>query len=294
MKRLRILALSILVGAGFTGCQTEPVDPAVLDNNPIDVPGDASFTVKINGENFVSNQTQAVIDGELMVIGGIRGNNGETVGIAITGSGTGTFTGEDVLFSYYVSESAENTYNNFDEEGESNGSVIITEIDTVNHTISGTFSFTGYYSDTESNMPPLVFTQGQFDDVPYTGDIVQPGDDEYFRVDVDGETEEYGIFGSAEGSGNLSITGADYNEGINLNIFLGTSTQPGTYDISNTLSDPPYVIYTIDDVDYTSTGGILTILSNEDGFITGQFTATVTNAAGDTFVLTNGAFSIEY
>ncbi|KOS07960.1 hypothetical protein AM493_19325 [Flavobacterium akiainvivens] len=290
--------LTLFVAIGFTSCQTEPVDPAVLDNNPVtpEVPGagDASFTVKLNGTSFVADETQAVIDGELMAIGGIKGTAGETVGIAITGSGEGTFTGDDVLFSYQTSDAAENTYNNFNLEGESNGSITITEIDTVNHTISGTFSFTGYYSDTEANMPPIVFTEGQFTDVPYTGDIVQPGDDEYFSVDVNGETQEYGIFGSAVAGGNLSITGSDFNEGINLNIVIGNETQPGTYDISNSISNPPHIIYTVDDVNYTSTGGLLTILSNEDGVITGEFNATVVNGAGDTLILTNGEFSIEY
>ncbi|MES2485456.1 MAG: DUF6252 family protein [Bacteroidota bacterium] len=294
MKKIKFLALLLLVAAfGFTSCQTEPIDPALLDNNPVIPAGPASFKVDFGNQTFNATSTQAVIDGELMAIGGIRGTNGETVGIVITGSGEQSFTGEDVLFSYDPSESSEFTYNNYTLAGVANGTVNITEIDEVNHTISGTFSFTGYYSDFEANLPPVVFSNGQFTDIPYTGSVVIPGDDEYFRAKVDGVLEEYGLFGSAEVSGALSITGSDFNEGINHNIFIGTQTQPGTYVISNSLSNPPFVTYTLDDVDYTSTTGTLTIISNDGTFIKGTFNYTAVNG-NDTITVTAGEFNIEY
>lgn len=291
MKRLRILALMMLVAAGFTGCQTEPVDPAVLDNNPIDVPGDASFTVKIGGENFVADQAQAVIDEGVIAVAGIRGNNGETVSFIITGSGENTFSGEDVLFSYDPSAESEYTYNNYTEDGEANGSVTITEIDAVNHTISGTFQFTGYYSNFDVVVLPTVFSNGQFTDIPYTDSLVEPGDEEYFRAKIDGQLDEYGIFGAAEANGALSITGSDVLS--NLNIFIGTETQPGTYAFSSELSDPPTGIYTVDGVDYTSVSGTLTIISNDGDFIKGEFNFAATNEEGDTIEITDGEFNVE-
>jgi hypothetical protein len=301
MKRIRILALLMLVAIGFTGCQTEPVDPAVLDNNPPEptLPGNASFTVQFGGQTFEADATQAIIEGGLITVGGMRGTDGETVAFMLAANAEGTYTAsleneDSVIFSYTPTANAEYTYNNFNDTG-INGTVTISEIDEVNHTISGTFSFTGYYGDTEANLPPVMFTNGQFTDIPYQTDVINPGEDgEYFNATFGGEDWEFDIFGAAASGGNLSLSANDFATSTMISLYnIDEDIAPGTYPLGDDFTQGPVASVVLNDDMYTSSTGTLTIVSNENGYIQGTFNFTATNLDDQSIPVTNGEFNIE-
>jgi hypothetical protein len=290
----------LFTAIGFTSCQTEPVDASVLDNEPIEptLPGDAVFTVNFGGQTFEADATQAVIEGGLITIGGMRGTNGETVAFIVPANGEGTYTAsltneDSPLFSYTPTATSEYTYNNFDDTS-INGVLTISEIDEVNHTISGTFSFTGYYGDTDANLPPVAFTNGQFTDIPYQTDVINPGDDdEYFNATIDGEDWEFDIFGAAASGGNLSLSASDFATNTMLSITVDEDIAPGTYQLSDDWTSGPMAMFSTGEDVYTTETGTLTIISNTGGFIKGTFSITGINFDDETVQITNGEFRVE-
>ena len=81
---------------------------------------------------------------------------------------------------------------------ENTGSVIITNINTAKKTISGTFQFKGYWSDSDTPKPAIQFTKGVFTDIPYitqeeTADIftAKVGSANFVAIDI--LTAEIGI-----------------------------------------------------------------------------------------------------
>lgn len=309
MKRIRILSvlLTMFVAIGFTGCQTEPVDPAVLDNNPIDVPGDASFTVEFGGETFEADQAQAVFQNSTLSISGIRGTNGEAVSMMLSVNGEGLYNsaieGQEILFMYMPNATSGYSYSNINPETlDLNGVVEITEIDEVNHTISGTFSFTGYYSNDEANLPPVVFSNGQFTDLPYTGAQVpeEPGEDPYFTATVNGADVDYSedttaITSTLDGVEYITLVGASTTSLESITLNLNGVTEPGTYAIGDSSLDDVNASFNSAEGDsYNAQSGTLTIVSNEDGWIIGTFSfAGVNGETGDVVEVVDGAFKVE-
>jgi len=300
MKRLRILSdfMVLFAAIGFTSCQTEPIDPDVLDNNPGTPAGPASFTVNFGGETFTADATQAVIEGGLITVGGTRGANGETVAFIVPNNGVGTYTAsltneDSPLFTYTPTATSEYTYNNFNDTTIT-GVLTVSEIDEVNHTISGTFSFTGYYGDPEANLPPVVFSNGQFTDVPYLSDVINPGnDDEYFNATFNNQDWEFDIFGAAASGGNLSISANDFATSTMLSITVDENIEPGTYTITDDFTAGPSAMLGFGNDVYTPASGTLVIIENENGFIKGTFNFNAVNFDDEVIPVTNGAFRVE-
>lgn len=164
----------------FNSCETEPIDPAVLDNinnpeNPNNTAG--FFKVDFNGGTYVATTRTAIIDNGVILIGGSRGNNGENIGIILDGTTTGNYT-DSAIISYNPSAASEFDYVNLDADFISNGIVVITEINTTTKIISGTFNFTGNWSDyDDANAPTsIAFTNGSFS-IPYTTNSPDPDPD---------------------------------------------------------------------------------------------------------------------
>src|SRR5690606_29905967 len=95
---------------------------------------------------------------------------GDNFGFMLNGITTGTYAGndDDNLIGYNA-VGIENTFVsfNFDNPSEDTGAVVVTEINTVNQTISGTFQFKGYSEDDTGNTISKQFTNGVFTNLPY-------------------------------------------------------------------------------------------------------------------------------
>ncbi|OYQ38099.1 hypothetical protein CHU92_06690 [Flavobacterium cyanobacteriorum] len=298
MKNIKFLSslFSLIAVLLVTSCQNEALDSDLLNVTPPPV-GNQSFTVDMDGQPFVATSTSAVISQGLIVISGVRGNNGETVGIAIPSTTVGTYSGDVAFLSYESSSVAEYTYNNDNPTtGQSSGTVTITSINTVNQTISGTFSFIGYWGNQAENRPSIQFTNGVFNNIPYTGTIPDPGE-EYFRATVNGTAKNYSNIVVGSTTESVSIGGTIVSPMSNVQVIIPTEDLlPGTYPIGNDILTG--VVGKVSDgaIDnFTSVSGSLTIISITNGWIKGtfSFSAIGPSGSGQPVSVTNGSFNTE-
>jgi hypothetical protein len=194
----------------------------------------------------------------------------------------------------------QNAYANVNDDVETNGNVIITNINTTAKTISGTFRFTGYPIDTESGLPVIEFTNGTFQNVPYTGTIpgTNPGptptDEEYYKAKVNGTMvnfDEIQILGSG---GYMTLMGLSGNNLETIQLRIDETLGPDTYAITDGVLVDVSADYSTNDTSITATEGTLTIISKENGWIKGTFSFSGTDENDETIQITEGSFNIEY
>ena len=297
MKRLRILSIFMVLfavlGGIVTSCETEPVDPLLLtdDTDGTDpTPDPGVFTVKIGGTLFVADSTVATLANGAITIKGYKGTEGENVTIMVPATTTGTYT---ALMTYDPGTTL-NFYTNLTPAGLPSGSATITTINTAARVISGSFSFTGYYSDATQNIPPTAFTEGIFTNISYAGGSTPPVGSGVLKATVAGSAFTAAVTNAVLGSGRLFIQGVDATgKGITINV---EETTPGTYteailaysedvttedSYSNILNDSGTITITsIDTVNHTITGTFS---------FTGDYSDT--GAGLPAKVVTNGVFT---
>jgi hypothetical protein len=302
MKNLKFLTgiFLILTAFTFTSCENEPIDPSIDLNNPTGPSGPVVFKADFSGSTWNATAAQANISSGLISIVGFRGANGEGFGFQILGTTTGTYQANQNLLVYTPANS-EYGYWSIDPNNEetNTGSITISEIDTVNHTISGTFNFTGYWSDTTvTNILPTVFTNGVFENIPYETSV--PVSDDSFYAKVNGvEFVEDQIDGAliTEVSGmpdQISVVGSmDAGDSVGLNIVRSLGL--GTYQMTGSFDDQVKIMCVFDDLLYTSESGSITITSKTSTRIAGTFTGVVKNfTTSATKTISQGTFDVEY
>ena len=311
MKRIKSLStlLLLIITFGFVGCDTEPVDPVFLDYEP-EVEEPASFKVKVDGELFTATSSSAAIGEGLIAIQGV-GPNGKNVSIVLEGTtaSSGTYAPEDVLMIYQPSTNADDYgYINYNPDlvigGEIpddiyEGAFTITNIDTVNKTISGTFSFTGYWSNPDDEIESVELTEGVFINVPYTDSDFNPNpgdEDDYIKADIDGAETDFTISLAAISGNFLTISGQNVAPPKQIQIFTNADIAPGTYDITEEggFGEGVAAMYSEGLVLYTAVSGELTIISNDGESIKGTFEFSAYNTEDESEIIevTNGEFEM--
>lgn len=305
MRKINVLSafLVLFTALSFTACDTEPVDPVLLENgqnpnnpnNPNNPDAPAVFKVDYSGTTHTAVSTLATLGNGLIVIQGIMGSNGEAVSIVIDGTTAGTYN--EAIMNYSPSNASEYGYTNFNlSTGETSGTVTIVSIDTVNHTFTGNFSFTGWYDDEEAGLPTMQFTNGVFQNVPYVGnDNPLPGSDSFVATVDDEEFNYVNDLVVALGGEFISINAnADTHD---LQLFIQADITTGTHVITNEIDAIAKATYydATTDTDYDITEGTLNITSNDGTTLVGTFSFPVKNELGETIhIVTAGAFSVEY
>ncbi len=262
--------------------------PFTSDTDPDPTPGDASFSVNIDGEEYIADEYGATIGNGLISIGGTRGTTGEYVGISLNATAIGTYNGDDAFLAYSPDGDEDNVYINIDMlgGGASNGQVTITQIDQENQTISGTFSFTGYLADESKS-----FTEGEFTNIPYTTGVGI--DESELTAEIDGVYVDYVddiIVAYANDQITINGIGADHK----ISLFIGT-LGVGTYPITGGFGAPSATYTDENDIDYNAVEGTVTITEKADGWVSGTFEYTTQDEAGNNVhQVTSGTFNVEY
>jgi len=306
MKKFRVIqALVVLFTAlAFTSCGDEDLTLEPLGPNA----GQADLRVNFDNETFVASAVTAAVANNAITITGSDALTGEMLTMTLNQTAltlSTPFTVPAVVTSYdnvsmsYMDAGTE--YVNVNAEGESTGAIVITEVNTAAHTISGHFSFVGYDPDNASAQA-IAFYSGSFTDVPYTGTLaeplppapVNPGVLEYLRAKIDGAATatEFGLLAAMPASGNLNLTGGILDPLSSVSIIVDAEIAAGTYSFGPSPLEGVYGVYNTGGVAYTSTEGSLTVISNDGDIIKGTFNFTAADSEGNTKVLTAGEFNL--
>lgn len=297
MKNLKLVAgiFLILTAFTFTSCTTEPIDSAInLDDFETPSNGPIVFKADFSGETWNGTTAQALVSGNFISIGATRAD-GSTFSFLIDGNAVGTYPANNNIIAYTPAGSEYGYWSiNPANDAENTGSITITNIDTVNHKISGTFAYKGYWSDTDNtSIIPVQFTNGVFTNIPYitqaqTGNsfFAKVGGVEFADVDILAVT-------TTIGSQEFISVGAQTASLDAMTVSVKSNLGTGTYAITgNTATDVVQAIYTVNDTDYHAVSGSVTITSKTVDHIIGTFQY-VTDGATP-FTVTEGAFDIDY
>jgi len=297
MKGIKLVVGVFLFLSVFTfiSCDNEPIDSAInLDDFGGGNNGPAVFKADFSGATWTATTSQALISGNMITISGLK-PNGEGFGFLVEGNATGTYPANTNILAYTPAGSEYGYWStNFNNPEENTGSITITSINTSNSTISGTFNFKGYWSDTtNTSILPVQFTNGVFQNIPFitqnqTGDsfFAKIGGTEFVDVDI--------LSTLIDINGQEFISIGAQNAALNsITVSVKSSLSTGTYPITgNTATDNVQAIYDFNDTNYNAVSGSVTITSKTPTRIKGTFNF-VTNGTTP-FTVTEGAFDVEY
>lgn len=305
MSKIKYLSAFLLLftAFAFTSCDdNEPIDSAIVLN-----PGDGGenpgggvetglFKADFDGQTFSSSSTIVYISGGSIIINAYR-SNGENFGFILEGTSTGTYPANQNLVTYTPATSEYGYWGNHPTDDTADtGSVIITSINTVNKTISGTFRFTGYWSDFDNEtVAPKQFTNGVFTNLPYTS--TNPTSDT-FSAKVNGiefvDTDIFTVETQIAGQEFISIGVANASDD-EITVSVKSSATVGSYPLTGTAADNAQLIYTPNTEDFgaRATTGTVTITEKTATRLKGTFTGRATSNGID-YQITEGAFDVEY
>jgi hypothetical protein len=220
----------------FNACENEPLDGGIIidesNNNPT-----STFTVDFDSQTFVADNIGATRTDDLITITGIRGANQETLVLTVYGVTEGTYQfafpiGIEMNTAIYLESSNSTnfwmTIPDFENPG-SLGTLIISEIDEVNMTMSGSFHFT---VQSASSTETKEFTNGTFTNVSFQDGLINNNDNTFF-ANVDGnefvEAQIYGEEATQNGNSTISIS-ASKNNGEIIGLSFDTNITTGIYN----------------------------------------------------------------
>lgn len=297
MNKIKILfgIFLVLTSFIFTSCENEPIDSALnLDDFNNGNNGPFVFKADFSGATWTATSAQAVVSGNFISLSGVKAN-GEGFGFLIDASTIGTYPANDNLLAFNPAGSEYGYWStNFNNPSENTGSITISTINTTNKTISGTFNFKGYWSDTTvTTILPVQFTNGVFTNIPYISQVetgnsffAKVGGTEFVDVDILTTTITLG-------SQEFISIGAQ-NAALNtMTVSVKSSLGTGTYPITGTTAtDGVQAIYKFNNTNFNAVSGSVTVTSKTATRIKGTFNFVT---GGTTpFTITEGAFDVEY
>ena len=330
MKKFRLLnwVLVALTTFYFTSCSNEPLTGEFIqpdDTTTIEI---GQFKAQIDGVQFIATVVNATLTPEnLLTISGIIDVTGETITLAVADAGIGAFdllTGNGNVNSaqYYPPGAMTNPYTSAaDLEG--SGQLSLTELNTVDMTLTGSFSFIGKRIQLDSNGDPVLdgngdpnvqdvsVTTGGFNQISYVLDDSGTGGggggvpvDEFTALIEGIEFFEDSISSTVSTIGGVEMlkivaqTTTNSRIRIDLPLFTGIGTFP-----MESISDGTKIIALYNantgGENLTSNPGTLTIteLDTEEGVLIATFEFTGTDPLGGdptVVAVTSGAMTIYF
>jgi hypothetical protein len=297
MNKIKFIAgiFLILTSFTFTSCDIEPID-SYLDPGDFENPtnGPAVFKADFSGNTWTATETQAVVSTNFISIGATRAD-GSTFAILINATGAGTYPA-NANFVTYTAAGSEFAYWSFNQENpaEDTGSVTITRIDTVNHTVSGTFSFRGYWSDmNNTNILAVDFTNGVFTNIPYIPNT-ETGDDFFAKVDGTEFVDTLVTGIEADGGSGVWLNVDAVDASLNhITVAFKKSMGTGTYVITGALTDNASCSMSTPTIDYDGISGSLVITSLTADRVKGTFSFIGSDGTA-TKTVSEGSFDVGY
>ena len=278
---MKYFLLSLFIIIGIVSCQKEitgEVDSFPFDTTVV-TPDTGKLQADINGVRWVANKDAkaqfiaADTNGTPAIIAITATSiNGRELNFGVIDSGVhvySVFTNDTTIFangaeysdstspakgSFYSSDS--NTTNHI-----KIGTISITNIDTINKTITGTFSFKVYrQSDTTSKS----FTNGIFTKVPYTkiGGVIPSAGTDSFHVKINDTLFNAFSIIPLNGIGAVSINASDSVGRQSVALTFNDTIKPGNYTFDLLTRFGVYTLNSSTIYPATVGTGLLQILEN--------------------------------
>ncbi|MFD0990806.1 DUF6252 family protein [Mariniflexile jejuense] len=298
-----VLAVVLAFTCLITSCNIEPFndDYQSIENN-----NKGLLKVDFDGKTFTSDATSATVLNDVINISGFRGVNQEAIILTIFASKIGTYqigvTANQVetnaaAYSTNTKTGNGNVWIGATDFITSQGEVKITEIDTKNKTISGTFFFTGQ----NQNLGTKEFTNGVFSKISYTTEALPPSGKNTFFAKVDGvefvEDAVQGVATSLPGFSTIGIS-ATKNNLQTIGLTLNSDIVEGDYTFSS--FTPPLGQYNLSLTNSNvsqNAGSKLTITLHDKAKkrIVGMFNFMASPVlGGQSYEITEGSFDVTY
>lgn len=216
----------------FNACQKELTDPG---SSGI-IGGTGDFRAKINGVQWVASVSGASkVSGNISILGG---GSGKQIVITLQDSGVHHYslTLVSLQAGALTDSSSGSVYafatNQGSSSAQSGGSVDITNIDTANKKISGTFRFEVYRA--VDSMQRSI-TEGSFTNISYATTTPPSAPTDTFQVKIDGvDFNPFSITGiHLTASSQLSIGGNDQAGVKSVTLIMPDNVAPGTNSITS-------------------------------------------------------------
>ncbi len=296
MKKITYLLVLSIALVTFS-CEKEPSRASLPEVN---------FSVDFDGQTFVADQVGATVLDDVINITGLRGPNNESITLTVVAGTEGVYqlgvqNGALVHGAAYIEQnnSTNGAWVALTDGVSSQGTIIISEINDVNKTISGNFSFTGN-NPSVGNTSSFVreFTNGTFKNIPYSNTLSNPPtNNNSFTAKIDGVEFEEDLLAGILSSGNISII-ATKNNISSIGLTLPSDIAAGDYDFTFGVAPVgQYNIFT--PFSSNIADGSFTITSHDipNKRIIGTFSFTAEAFGGGatgSFEITEGSFDITY
>lgn len=292
MKPIRLLTIAtlLLITTALSSCSDED------DKIKIAPPGKIIATYA--GESFESIDAAGFFDGDRFLFGGFAENNSHiTLSLEDTKPGTypiGRYPASDfnsVTFmpEDYDGEQTVGIYSSVQIDDVNLGSIIVTEFDEENHTISGTF-----HSRMKRAVPKEeeVEIDGSFTEIPYTPAAIPSS----FSAQIDGVAFTPSVVNAIGSVDILMISAIGVTQSIAIVLPQNTST--GTFSLEEGLAGDYRGVVTQGLQSFESVSGSITISKNDKTArrIEGTFSFTAEDfvSGGSPVNVTGGEFSVSY
>lgn len=325
MKKMYLIKGMLLAFLAFQffSCENEPLTGKFPQEQQNDA-DEGQFRAQIEGQEFIAATATAILnsDNELIIIGEKPGGKNITLGVKDAAVGTFSLsTGSTNENAGVYIDGATNSfpYTTAEAFGGS-GQLKITELDTAEQTVTGTFNFTGVRMKVDNDGNPILdgngvpvmeeveITSGAFNYIPYeldgTGGGSGNSNDEFFaKVDgVDFIADSISVTEPVVGDRHMVKVEAKSSNGELLRIDVPRSLGEGTFEMER-ISDGTKLIAVYNAGDgaenLSSNPGSISIneFDLERGVLKAIFNFTGTdplNQLPDVVEVTEGSFTVHF
>ncbi|PQJ80402.1 DUF6252 family protein [Polaribacter porphyrae] len=291
MKNTFCLFFIIYLFFTFTSCE----ENGIFFPTPTITKG--TFEVIIDGQLYSTQEASFVRDGNNIFINAIKPNTNEIFTLKVDNFDVGNFSfqGTNTVASFIENNPVSANVWSTSNQTSSRGTIVFTDIDLINNTVSGTFNFIGNNISTGSSR---AFTQGTFVNIPQS--ITSISDDN-FSAKVDGiEYQEESLFTNlvTVGSKELILINANKSLSETISINLESDIDVGEYDFGSFISQTyPTGQYNVGSAIYLADGKIRITSHNKIARLisgTFQFDASPATSSTPNFSITEGSFNVSY
>jgi hypothetical protein len=288
MKKLKLIgALALIASLSFTSCKKDSTD----DNTPTtQTAANGGMIAKIDGKAWTANLTGASQQNGMTNISG-QSTDGQTLTITLSDTKAGTYAlnGSTMHAAAYTKTQGSSGYSSNGASG-AGGTVVISEVDATNKTISGTFSFTLIEPSSGSK---VVVSEGSFNKVTYTTCNTTAKKDVHAKVD--GQTWDASSVYVTKYNGKIAIA-ANSSNGTTIGMYIPETATVGTHEI-DMFGDYTAQYNKSSSVFLMADSGNITITENNTTtrLLTGTFSFEASEISGsEKASITNGTFSVNY